>query len=191
MSQPVALTPATYAVPRHEVHPHDHAVCTYGSESDLHEPLGEFIRDGLQRRELSVFVHSFGTDQEAWDLLERAYPGAAKLRSDQLVVVSLYKDAFEGARGRIDYDHVTGVVGSLLDTATEQGRGGVRIFVDASRTYLSTQRSKEWFDFEAWLGRRLQANVGLVCAYRLADVMQPDIFPQVLSTHAYRFDAKR
>lgn len=191
MAQPAPLTPSTYASPRHEVHAHDHAVCAYDTEGDLHAALGEFLRDGLRRRELSVFVHSFGTDEEAWKLLERAHPGAATLRSDQLVVVSLYTDAFEGARGRIDYDHVTRVVGSLVGGATQRGRSGVRLFVDASRAYLAAQRAKEWFDFESWLGRSLQANVGLVCAYRRADVMQPDVFPQVLSTHAYRFDAKR
>jgi hypothetical protein len=188
---PPELTRASFDEARKDVHPHDHAVFTYGTRGELTWALGAFLADGVAREELTVFVHAFETDAEAWALLTAARLDAPRLRSDQLAVVSLYKDAFEGAAGRIDYEHVKGVVGGLLSMAQQRGRKAVRIFVDASRVYLATQRSEEWFAFEEWLGRRLQNSVGLVCAYRREDVMQADVFPRVLRTHAYRFDAPR
>lgn len=121
--------------------------------------------------------------------MKRAYPEADRLREDKLVLVSLYTEAFQGASPRIDYEHVGRVVGGLVEAATQGRRGGVRIFVDASRRYFEEARVREWFDFESWLGRRLQSKVGLVCAYRRQDAMREDLFPEVLRTHAYRFGA--
>lgn len=185
---PVRLTEDAYhTTARASVHPHEHAVCAYAGAEELRAALGAFIRDGLAKQELCVFVHAFSSEEEAWRLLEAAYPGAAKLRADQLIVVNLYRDAFEGAKGHIDYEHVTRVVSGLVEGAREQGRAGVRIFVDASRVYLAGGRAKEWFAFESWLGPRLQSSVGLVCAYREEDVMRSDILPEVLRTHSYRF----
>lgn len=186
---PPPLTTESYGQPRDQLHPHDHAVCTFETERDLVAPLARFLDEGVQRAELCVFVHSFPSDAEAWALLEEARPDASRLRRDQLVLVSLYKQAFEGGRPRIDYDHVKVVVDGLVAQAEKAGRTGVRIFVDASRRYFAEARTREWFEFETWLGRRLQAKVGLVCAYQRADVLKPEIFPDVLKTHAYRFDA--
>lgn len=187
---PPALTRDTYERARHEVMPHDHAVHAYGRPEELVAGLRAFIEDGLRRNEMCVFVHSFAKDDEAWALLEKARPGAKALGTDKVVLVSLYTAAFQGDRPKIDYDHVKGVVESLIAAASSAGRAGVRIFVDASRRYFAEHREKEWFDFESWLGRRLHHSVGLVCAYQRSDVMRSDIFPDVLRTHAYRFDAR-
>lgn len=185
------LTRETFGQSRHEVMPHDHAVHAYDKPEELVAALRAFIEDGLEKDELCVFVHGFADDDEAWRLLERAQPGARQLGSDMLVLVSIYTDAFQGGRPKIHYEHVKGVLESLLHAASSSGRAGVRIFVDASRRYFAEKRSKEWFEFESWLGRRLHHSVGLVCAYRRSDVMRPDIFPDVLRTHAYRFDPAR
>lgn len=189
MSTPPPLDPESYQKPHGAVEMHDHAVHTYENERGLVAPLAAFINEGLDRKELSVFVHSFPTEAEAWALVEKARPDALNLRRDQIVLVSLYRDAFQGDRPKIDYDHVKSVVDSLISSAQGAGRAGVRIFVDASRRYFSEGRAREWFDFETWLGRRLQQRVGLVCAYQRSDVMKPDVFHEVLKTHAYRFDA--
>lgn len=173
------------------VEPHDHAVFLYEEQAELEEALGAFLQDGVGRRELAVFVHSFPRDDEAWSLIERANGESPKLRADDIVVVSLYRDAFEGPTSRIDHPHVMAVIGSLLAKAQAQGRAGVRIFVDASRVYFAEGRTREWFDFEAWLGKKLQSSLGLVCAYRRQDALRPDVFPEVLRTHAYRFDVTR
>ena len=183
------LTKETFEQRRAHVEPHDHAVHVFEREDDMLAPLGTFLREGLARKETCVFVHSFPEEAAAWCFLLRARPEADALRKDQLVVVSLYKDAFQGLSPSIDYEHVDSVVGGLVAAAKEGRRAGVRIFVDASRRYFSEGRVEEWFSFESWLGRRLQANVGLVCAYQASDVMRPDILPQVLRTHSYRFDA--
>ncbi|HWH08617.1 MAG TPA: MEDS domain-containing protein [Candidatus Thermoplasmatota archaeon] len=185
------LTPASYPRGRAEVHPHDHAVFVYERTEELGEGLAHFIREGVARHELSIFVHGFATDNEAWAFVERHLPDVRRLHKDEFVLVSLYREAFEGAATRIDYARVTGVVGSLLDRAQRTGRRGVRIFVDASRHYFDARRDGEWFAFESWLGRRLQASAGLVCAYRHADATRPDLFPEMLRTHAYRFEAPR
>lgn len=174
---------------RTEVHAHDHAVCIYGTHDELVAPLAHFIEQGLERKELTVFVHSFPRDEEAWEFLERAKPGARRLSDERLVLVSLYKQAFEGEGARIDHEHVERVVGGLLENSRRDGRHGLRIFVDASRVYFRDQRAAEWFQFESWLGRRLLPGAGLVCAYRRADATRPDLLPEMLRTHAYRFDA--
>lgn len=189
MTAPRALTKETYAQSRSSVELHDHAVCVYESHDELVAPLARFLEEGLERGALNVFVHSFPTPEDAWAFIERARPDARKLASDELVVVSLYRDAFQGESARIDHEHVERVVGSLVERAAKQGRLGTRIFVDASRVYFSESRAKEWFAFESWLGRRLQAEVGLVCAYQRSDALRGDLFPDMLSTHAYRFDA--
>ena len=188
MDQPPALDERGFRSARASVHAHDHAVCAYATRGELRDALGAFVREGVQKRELCVFVHSFLHESDAWKLIEEGYPGAQKLRDDELVLVSLYRDAFEAGAGRIDHEHVGRVVASLQEAAESREKSGVRLFVDASRTYFASDRAREWFDFEAWLGRRLQADVGLVCAYRREDALRPDIFPDVLRTHAYRFE---
>ena len=175
---------------RAHVHPHDHAVFVYDDVETLGHGLARFIHGGVEAHQVSVFVHSFATDDEAWRFVERHVPEARRLHSDELVLVSLYREAFEGTGPRIDYDRVTGVVGGLVDHAEKRQRKGVRIFVDASRRYFESDRQAEWFAFEAWLGRRLQASAGLVCAYRRADATRPDLFPEMLRTHAYRFEPR-
>lgn len=181
------MTEATWNEPRHEVAPHDHALVVFEDDDDLLPPLSAFLEEGVQRDELIVFVHSFASEEEAWAFLERARGDAPKLRSSQVVLVSLYTDAFEGGAGRIDYEHVGRVVAGLEDTARERGRSAVRIFADASRRYFARTRVEEWFAFEEWLGRRLHARMGLVCAYQKADALRSDLFPQILRTHGYRF----
>lgn len=190
-AEPRALTSETYAAARHEVHLHDHAVCTYASQDELVLALRTFLDEGLRTQQTCVFVHSFDREDEAWALLEKARKDVRTLRGDQLVLVSLYRDAFEGSARRIDYEHVKSVVTSLTNQAHQTGRTGVRLFVDASRRYFADARTDEWFAFEAWLGRRLQAQVGLVCAYRREDALASHIFPSVLKTHAYRFEGRR
>lgn len=186
-----ALSKDSWALPQDVVEPHDHALTMYDSREELAAELGRFVRDGSSQRDLMVFVHSFASDAEAWKLLEESAPDTKGLRDGRLVVVSLYREAFQGSEPKINYDHVAGVVDSLVQQAAQSKRRAVRIFVDASRRYFEDARIEEWFAFESWLGRRLQARVGLVCAYRKADVMRPDIFPRALETHAYRFGEKK
>lgn len=182
------MTQDDWERPRSHVHSHDHALVVFEEDEDLLAPLGAFLRDGIDRAELIVFVHSFATEDDAWRFLERAGAGEAPLRRSEIVLVSLYKDAFEGEAGRIDYEHVGRVVASLDETAAARGRSAVRIFIDASRRYFASARVEEWLEFEAWLGRRLQARVALVCAYQKSDALRPDLFPHILKTHTYRFD---
>lgn len=173
--------------PRKDVEVHDHAVFMYREPADLLPALGRFIQEGILRDHLVVFVHAFSDDAQAWRFVEEAAPGEDDLKQGQVVVVSLYTEAFEGGAGRIDHEHVARVVTRLTETAHERGWSATRIFVDASRQYFAQARTDEWFAFENWLGRRLAAKVSLVCAYREADVMREDIFPRALQTHAYRF----
>lgn len=175
---------------RSKVEMHDHAVCAYRTEEEMLAALAAFIGEGLSRNELAVFVHSFESDDAAWEFVHRAAPTIDADVRDNVVVVSLYQAAFEGAARRIDREHVGRVIDGLVERAQASGQAGTRIFVDASRRYFADSRSAEWFDFESWLGRRLQAKVGLVCAYQHGDIMRPDILPEVLRTHAYRFDAE-
>ena len=188
---PPPMTRASFERPTHDVQPHDHAVLVYEKEDELGQGLAHFIAAGMARGALTVFVHGFPRDEDAWRFLESHSPGARRLGEDELVLVSLYREAFEGKGSAIDYAHVQGVVGALVDRAGRARRSGVRIFVDASRHYFDAKRDAEWFAFESWLGRSLHASAGLVCAYRRQDATRPDLFPEMLRTHAYRFDAPR
>lgn len=176
-------------VPRQVLHLHDHAVCAYDTPEQMLATLAVFVEEGRKKNELIVFVHSFESEDAAWRFIQRAAPDVLREHPEQIVIVSLYETAFEGGARRIDYEHVARVVEGIGAQAKNGGRDGARIFVDASRQYLSRERAKEWFAFESWLGRRLQARVGLVCAYRRSDIMREEILPEVLRTHAYRFDA--
>lgn len=173
---------------RPEVEPHDHAVFVYDDPAELGAGLAAFVGGGVASRQTSLFVHSFGSDEEAWAFVERHVPDAKRLHEDELVLVSLYREAFEGEGKRIDHERVASIVTAFVERARSGGQRGVRIFVDASRRYFEASRDAEWFAFEAWLGRRLQAAAGLVCAYRRGDATRPDLFPEMLRTHAYRFD---
>lgn len=174
---------------RPDLHLHDHAVCSYATQEEMLAALAVFVGEGRARNEQMVFVHSFPTDEEAWAFVARAVPDISEPRERSLVLVSLYESAFEGGARRIDVEHVGRVVEELVHTAEKAGRRGTRLFVDASRSYFAADRVREWFEFESWLGRKLQAKVGLVCAYQRADIMRPEVLPDVLRTHAYRFDA--
>lgn len=188
MSDVSAIGLQAHEAPRASLCAHDHAVCIYERHEDMARPLAHFLADGIGRREQSVFVHSFPSDEEAWAFVAGVAPDAQRHRGG-IVLVSLYREAFQGAHPRIDYAHVVDVIERLLGSAKEKGLQGTRIFVDASRVYFEEERSEEWFAFESWLGRRLQSAVGLVCAYRKRDALRPDLFPEMLRTHAYRFDA--
>lgn len=185
---PPPLTEDSFARVRRAVDLHDHVVCVYDRHEDLIPGLRAFVEDGLAAGETVVFIHSMPRDEEAWSLLDRATDAVRAARTGRLVLVSLYRDAFEAEAARIDYAHVERVVGALVDAAAREGRRGVRIFVDASRVYFGAGRTDEWFAFEAWLGRRLQASVGLVCAYTRASLRDPRVLADALRTHAYRFD---
>lgn len=188
---PPPMTAKDVDIVRHDVAHADHAVFLYATRDALLAALRAFLDAGLARGEVSVFVHGCDDEETAWRFVEEARPGSRRLADDRIVLVSLYREAFQGGSPHIDHGHVTRVVGRLLDDAREAGRRGVRLFVDASRHYLDEDRADEWFRFETWLGRRLQWDVALVCAYPEAHAMRSDVFPQVLRTHAYRFDAAR
>lgn len=191
MDEYAPMTPVTWEAPRHEVEHHDHAIVLFEREADLIPPLSAFVEDGLQKRDLIVFIHSFPSDADAWAFMHAAREDAPKLRADQVILISLYRDAFEGGETRIDHERVAEQVAQLTQTAMERGLSGVRIFVDASRRYFAQARVEEWFAFESWLGRRLQANAGLVCAYHASDLKSADIFEKALETHAYRFSPSK
>jgi len=174
----------------HDVKPHEHAVFVYDEETDILVPLAQFIEQGAREGDLSVFVHSFPHNEAARAFVSAGFPDAPKHEADGGLAAAPYREAFE-RDAHIDYDHVGGVVDMLRATAARSGRRAPRIFVDASKNYFDAGRVDEWFAFERWLGPRLQAEVGLVCAYRSSDLRDPKVLAQVLETHQYRFDAKR
>lgn len=173
---------------RTRVRPHDHAVFVYGDDPDVLIPFDHFLREGISAGELTTFVHAFPSADHAHAFLGSKLPDVRRREAENDLVVAHHKDAFERG-GRIDPAHVEGVVGMLAQAATGVGRNGVRLFVDASKRYLQTGRSEEWFAFESWLGPRLHAQCGLVCAYQTRDLREPAVLARVLAAHAYRFAA--
>lgn len=169
-----------------EVRPHDHAVHVYDEQDDLLEPLEAFLHDGLKRRELTTFVHSFDRHEHAREFVSRRVDDVGLREQNHDLTMAAYREAFERG-GRIDYDHVGGIVQMLQGSARASGRESVRIFVDASRNYFDAGRVDEWFAFESWLGPKLAAEAGLVCAYRAKDLENPGVLARVLATHGYRF----
>lgn len=181
---------ADFPETRSEVHPHDHAVVVYDDENDLLVPLADYIEQGLREGDLSVFVHSFEHNERAREYLKKGMgETVGRHEADGNLTTAPYREAFERA-SHIDHEHVASVVAMLLDTAKRSGRRAPRIFVDASRNYFDTGRVEEWFAFERWLGTRLQAECGLVCAYRASDLRDPKVLAQVLETHGYRFETR-
>jgi len=155
--------------------------------TELSKALGVFLKRGIDRREVAVFVHAFEDDARARDFALRSHAAAERLDAEKRLVVAHHVDAFEARKGAIDYTHVSEVVTSLDRMAQEGGWDGVRIFVDASRVYFESGRVKEWFAFETWLGPTLHASCGLICAYRKADLADPAMVQRVAATHAYRY----
>lgn len=184
----MTLTSESFRTSRATVNAHDHAVFVYDDVHDMLLPLDHFLADAARQRELAAFVHSFpGTDDARRFLAAKLDTVDARERDGHLTLAH-YRDAFERA-GRIDHQHAASVVAMLQGTADQKGHAGVRIFVDASKNYFDAGRVEEWFAFERWLGPRLQADAGLVCAYRARDLRDPAVLRQVLETHAYRFTA--
>lgn len=183
-----AMRPDEFRSSRSDVHPHDHAVFVYDDEHELLHPFDHFLRSGVSARQLTTFVHSHASTRAAHDFLASKIEDVPLRESDKDLVLAHHRDAFE-RNGRIDHTHVESVVGMLDGDARQNGRNGVRIFVDASKRYLEAGRADEWFAFESWLGPQLAAGVGLVCAYRASDLRDAETLAKVLSTHAYRFNA--
>lgn len=182
------MTPEDFGRSVSNVRPHDHAVFVYQDETDVLLPLDHFLRQGLERRELTTFVHAYASPQRAHAFLGAKIPDIPAREREKDLVLAHHRDAFERA-GRIDHGHVEGIVGMLSESARGAGRNGVRIFVDASKQYLGSGRADEWFQFESWLGPRLHADCGLVCAYEAKHLREPAVLAKVLATHAYRFNA--
>lgn len=182
------MTPEEYTLARSNVRPHDHAVFVYSDETDVLLPLDHFLREGIHFRELTTFVHAHPSTQQAHEFLKGKIPDVPAREESKDLVLAHHRDAFERA-GRIDPKHVEGIVGMLSASARGSGRQGVRIFVDASKQYLDSGRADEWFAFESWLGSRLHADCGLVCAYDARHLQEPEVLAKVLRTHAYRFNA--
>lgn len=173
---------------RADIHPHDHAVFVYDDVTDILVPLERFLHDAADRKELAAFVHSFAGTHDARLFVGEKIAALPDHERDGVVTMAHYRDAFEKG-DHIDHDHAVSVVGMLKETASGSGKSGVRIFVDASKNYFDAGRTDEWFAFERFLGPRLKADVGLVCAYRASDLEDPHVLRQVLETHAYRFGA--
>lgn len=173
---------------RADIQPHDHAVFVYDGETEMLVSLDRFLRDAARRNELAAFVHSFAGTHDARSFVGQKVADLPDHEREGVVTMAHYRDAFEKG-GRIDHPHAVSVVSMLKDTASGSGKSGVRIFVDASKNYFEAGRTDEWFAFERFLGTRLHADVGLVCAYRATDLEDPDVLRQVLETHAYRFGA--
>lgn len=171
---------------RASVRPHDHAVFVYSDEHELLMPLERFLREGISSRQLTTFVHSHDDANEAHAFLASKISDAPERERSRDLTLAHHRDAFERA-GRIDHEHVEGIVRMLDGEARSSGREGLRVFVDASKRYLSTGRSDEWFAFERWLGPHLAAEMGLVCAYEAKHLADPKTLAAVLETHAYRF----
>lgn len=182
-----SLTREGFRASRPRVEPHDHAVHVYDDLDDLLMPLEQFINDGSRIKDLNVFVHSFRDNDEARSFLARGVADLHQHEQDGCLSSAPYREALERGQ-RIDHDHVAGVVEMLRSSATSSGRRAPRIFVDASKNYFDEGRVDEWFEFERWLGPRLEADVGLVCAYRAKDLEDPRVLARVLETHQYRFD---
>lgn len=171
---------------RADIHPHDHAVFVYDDVTDMLVPLERFLHDAADRKELAAFVHSFPGTRDARSFVGQKVSTLPDHEREGVVTMAHYRDAFEKG-GHIDHAHAVSVVGMLKETAGGSRKNGVRIFVDASKNYFDAGRTDEWFAFERFLGTRLQADVGLVCAYRASDLEDPNVLRQVLETHAYRF----
>jgi hypothetical protein len=167
--------------------PHDHAILVYEKEEAMLEGLSEFTRRAVAQQELVVFVHAFPTREEAVAFLRRGSFDFASILDREFILLSFYRDAFEAGKGRIDFDHVVGVVDGLLATAKTRGLTGLGVYVDASRVYLESGRADEWFAFEERLGRRLHHAMALVCAYRGDTLREPAIKERALLAHQYRF----
>lgn len=171
---------------RCEARPHDHAVLVYDRQDDVLAPLETFLHEGIKGREATTFVHSFLAHHDARDFVARALPDVDAHEERKDLTLAVHREAFE-RNGRIDPRHFEGVLRALQDSARSAGRDRVRVFVDASRNYLDAGRADEWLAFESWLGPRLQADMGMVCAYRASDLADPAILTRVLATHAYRY----
>ncbi|HVM45870.1 MAG TPA: MEDS domain-containing protein [Candidatus Thermoplasmatota archaeon] len=184
------MTRAAFNHSRSSIAPHDHAVFVYDVQDEILPSLEQFVRGGVEAGELPVFVHSFPAASDALAFLARNVLEAPSFAQRGDIVTSGYQDAFE-REGRIDHEHVGSVVASLQEAARSGGRRAPRIFVDASKNYFDAGRTDEWFAFEGWLGPRLTAECGLVCAYRASDLADPKVLQRVLETHAYRFAATR
>lgn len=167
---------------------HDHAVFVYRDENELLDALARFTKTGLEADDVVVFVHSFPTRAEAVAFLRKADYDFSRILDSQFFVVSYYQEAFEGGQGRIDTGHVVQIVDDILGRAAMGGRAGARVFVDASRTYLTNGREDEWFAFEEALGRTLKQRIALVCAYSAPTIDEPRRRERVLLTHLYRFE---
>lgn len=183
-----AMSKGSLSASRAVVHPHEHAVFIYDDETDLLQPLEHFLRTGAAARDLNVFVHSFENNEKARAFLMRKITDVPKYEQEGDLTTARYMESFERG-GRIDHDHVAGVVGMLHTSARGSGRRAPHIFVDASKNYFDAGRVDEWFAFESWLGPKLAAEAGLVCAYRAKDLKDPQVLARVLETHQYRFDA--
>lgn len=182
------MNPAEFRAFRSSVHAHDHAVYVYDDEHEVLYPLDHFLREGIEAGQLTTFVHSHPTPKAAHGFISSKIEDVADRERAKDLVLAHHRDAFERG-GRIHHEHVLSIVGMLDGDARQHGKKGVRIFVDASKRYLESGRADEWFAFESWLGPRLEAGVGLVCAYRASDLRDPRILAKVLETHAYRFNA--
>lgn len=182
------MTPRDFHKSQSEVEPHAHAVFVYDDDTDLLVPLEAFLEGGSRARDLSVFVHSFPTNDEARSFLRQKVTDLPKYEHEGDLTTARYIESFERG-GHIDHDHVGNIIEMLQTSARQSGRRAPRIFVDASKNYFDSGRVDEWFEFEAWLGPKLKEDVGLVCAYRARDLEDPEVLARVLATHAYRFDA--
>ena len=174
---------------RDAVAQHDHAMLVYDSDRELVSALGRFLHEGRVSQEVTTFVHSYASDQDARSAVSALVADAELAEAVPDFLLAHYAPAFERG-GRIDHIHAAQVVAALSNEARALGRAGTRIFVDASKDYIDTPRESEWIAFESWLGPHLQLNTTLICTYAGSQLEDPDVLAPQIATNASRLESR-
>lgn len=164
---------------------HEHVCQVARSEDDLVATLRTFLKTLVDRD--GIFIHRYSAE-DAQRLLALADPDES-LRREATLTVATREAAFQGPYPRIHHEHVAETVQAAV-AAAQSRKHGLAILADASHAYIKSGRAQEWFDFETWLGRRLDQDIVLVCLYWQADLERPEILDGMMRTHLARLSAR-
>ena len=166
----------------------DHAVLFYETLDEKQRCLFTFLKGGLERGEVAVYV----AGEE---------PPEQVRRDMKQFGIEVEKREGEGSLKIYNYDPWYMKGGSvnppseiiknwmkLVEEARAKGKKGIRAASEVSLQFIRRNKTRELFEYEASLGRRLQTSLVAVCAYPLKEVEKlksETVYSNIIAAHGH------
>jgi len=148
----------------------DHAVLFYETPDEKQQCLFTFLRGGLERGEVAVYVAGEEPPEQVRRDMEKFGIEVEECEAEGSLKVYNYDPWYMKRGSPNPPSEIIQNWMKLVEEARAKGKKGIRATSEASLQFIRRGKTCELFEYEASLGRRLQISVVAVCAYSLKEI---------------------